>query len=114
MTSALSDQQQYAVQLALAGESIFLTGAAGVGKSYTLKFIVKELRNKLGTKHVYITASTGTAALAIGGTTVHSFAGVGLATAPAEELVKKIRHGSRQNWRHCRALIVDEVSMISL
>lgn len=110
---SLSNQQQHALGMALSGESIFLTGAAGVGKSYTLKFIVKELKRKWGAEHVFITASTGTAALAIGGTTVHSFAGMGLGTAPADELVKKMKRGPRKNWLNCHVLIVDEVSMIS-
>eukprot|EP00964_Phaeocystis_antarctica_P030279 scaffold17078_cov65-Phaeocystis_antarctica.AAC.9 len=57
-----------------------------------------------------ITASTGIAACHIGGTTVHSFAGVGLAKEKLSELeakVKKNRTCSRR-WQECRVLVVDE------
>ena len=39
--ATLNAEQKEAAQRALRGESVFLTGAAGVGKSYLLKFIVR-------------------------------------------------------------------------
>ena len=57
----LNQQQQHALELALSGSSIFLTGGAGTGKSFTLRRIIKALQGRLGGEAVMITASTGIA-----------------------------------------------------
>lgn len=98
------------------GKSIFFTGSAGTGKSVLMKSIITQLRQKYGKEpdRVAVTASTGLAAVNIDGTTLHSFAGIGLGKEPATELVKKIRKNpkARQRWVRTRVLIIDEVSMI--
>jgi len=76
-----------------------------------LRRIISALQGRYGEDAVMITASTGIAACHIGGTTVHSFAGVGLAKEKLSELeakVKKNRACSRR-WQECRVLVVDEV-----
>ena len=78
-TSTLNAMQQHAVGLARQGASFFLTGGAGTGKSFTLDFVVRALQRMHGAQNVFVAASTGIAACHIGGTTLHSFAGVGLA-----------------------------------
>ena len=50
----------------------------GTGKSFVLKVLKEELIKKYSAKTVFITAATGIAAIPIGGTTLHSFAGIGL------------------------------------
>ncbi len=62
---------------------------------------------------VAITASTGIAGLNIGGQTVHSFAGIGLGTLPAEELVKQIQKSVKlkMRWRTTKVLIIDESTL---
>ena len=65
--------QDLALEILLSGQSAFLTGAAGAGKTYTLaKFI--ELSRKTG-KKVAVTATTGLAATHLGGNTIHSWSG---------------------------------------
>ena len=54
---ALAREQEAAITAALAGRNIFLTGSAGVGKSYTLQQIVTRLQQRH--KKVYVTATTG-------------------------------------------------------
>lgn len=49
--------------------NVFITGSAGVGKSFLLNEILKSLKQL----KVYVTASTGVAACNIGGTTFHRF-----------------------------------------
>lgn len=49
--------------------NVFITGSAGVGKSFLLNEILKSLKHS----KVYVTASTGVAACNIGGTTFHRF-----------------------------------------
>lgn len=67
-----------------------------------------------GSDAVYVTASTGLAACSIGGTTIHSFAGIGLGTDNREVLLDKInsRRDSRIRWQSAKALIIDEISMV--
>jgi hypothetical protein len=58
------------------GANVFLTGGAGTGKSYLLKCILEEMVALYGKQAVFVTATTGIAAVNIGGTTVHQFAGI--------------------------------------
>jgi hypothetical protein len=61
---------------------------AGTGKSVLLREIIKGLREKYRARPdaVAVTASTGIAACNVGGTTLHSFAGIGLGIEPADQL----------------------------
>ncbi len=58
-----------ALSIAINGENLFITGGGGVGKSYITNLIAQELEN-LG-KNVLKCASTGKAAIIIGGETCH-------------------------------------------
>eukprot|EP00964_Phaeocystis_antarctica_P107498 scaffold72208_cov63-Phaeocystis_antarctica.AAC.1 len=60
-TANLDPDQQRALAVALSGRSLFLTGGAGVGKSFTLRRIVGALQQRHGINAVAVTASTGTA-----------------------------------------------------
>jgi len=64
--------------------------SAGTGKSLLLKEIVARLRKIHPPGSVYVTASTGIAACQVGGITLHTFAGVGLAKYKAQSLVFKV------------------------
>lgn len=56
---------------ALRGRNVFFTGSAGTGKSFLLKRLVQRLKAEHGPDCVFVTASTGIAACAIDGSTVH-------------------------------------------
>ena len=75
------------------------TGAAGTGKSFLLKKIITVLKSLHGEKKVAVTALTGIAANNINGTTLHSFAGIGLGTASLSELIQKIQGSKRDQKR---------------
>lgn len=109
-----SKQQIEVLKAVASGKSVFITGSAGTGKSYILGFIMRILRKRLGQQSVYVTASTGLAACALGGTTLHSFAGIGLGMDDAETLAAKAfgKQECRDRWRHAKVLIIDEISMI--
>lgn len=74
----LNSEQNLVLQLVLQGQSIFLTGSAGTGKSFLLKKIITELQEKYGGERVGITSTTGTGAIIIGGATLHSYLGIGI------------------------------------
>lgn len=109
----LSAEQRQVVELVVERcASIFFTGCAGTGKTRTLREIVA--RSAPATTRV--TAMTGVAASALpGGSTLHSFAGIGRATDSPERLVDAILRDSfrKREWCQCKLLIVDEVSMLS-
>ncbi|CAG8748853.1 22713_t:CDS:2, partial [Cetraspora pellucida] len=113
--STLTEEQREVYELAVVKrESIFFTGSAGTGKSMLLQKIITTLKNMTGNDAVAVTATTGLAALNIGGTTLHYFAGIGLGQGTTQELIKKVRdnRSARQRWTDCNVLIIDEVSML--
>lgn len=96
----------------LEGKSVFLTGAPGAGKTYVLnEFIYRATR---AGKTVAVTASTGIAATHIGGTTIHSWSGLGIKDFISEwdrdRLAKTDRLVKRYNAAD--VLVIDEVSML--
>jgi ATP-dependent DNA helicase PIF1 len=110
---ALNAEQRDAAARALDGANMFLTGAAGVGKSFLLKHVVSELERR-HPGGVVVTASTGIAASHIGGGTIHSFAGIGLGKGGRQKLVEKVLGNSAAvgRWESVAVLVLDEVSML--
>ena len=90
---------------------MFLTGAAGTGKSFLLD---QYLRGK-GSDDFPIVASTGAAAVIVGGRTFHSFFGLGIMEGGPEMAVNKALRSRKVLSRLQRAscVIIDEVSMLS-
>ena len=64
---------------------------------------------------VGVTAMTGLAAVGIGGTTLHSFMGIGTGSDYAVELLTKVKgkEDARQRLESTEILLIDEVSMLS-
>lgn len=75
----LSTKQYEAMEAILSGKSVFYTGAAGTGKSFILKLLLRVMLNVGAAKmpRIAITAATGIASCNIGGQTIHSWAGIG-------------------------------------
>lgn len=116
----LSVEQRRVYDTALMGQNMFISGSAGVGKSFLLMKIIEGLRERSpsGTaayRSVVVTASTGVAALNIRGVTIHSWAGIGLGALPFDQLLQQIDSKSyvRERWRRVQTLVIDEVSMLS-
>jgi ATP-dependent DNA helicase PIF1 len=70
---ALSDEQARVVAAVMGGKSLFFTGSAGTGKS----MVLGALKRTLPSSSTAFTATTGVAAVAMGGSTLHSWAGMG-------------------------------------
>lgn len=93
-----------------------MSHVAGTGKSVLLRQIISWARGRSETNklRVAVTASTGMAAVNVGGVTLHSWAGIGLGNGEMKEYLKSIKFGSgywvkvRERWESVETLIIDE------
>lgn len=108
----LNAKQKSAAEQTMNGENILITGPAGTGKSFTIKYIIELLRAEK--KNIGLTATTGTAAFIIGGQTIHSFMGMGIGEETTAEVFIKIKNRTSiyNTLAELDVLIVDEVSMM--
>lgn len=109
----LNDQQKNGLELMKKGYNVFLTGIAGAGKSFTLMCFIKWCIEQ--NKVYAVTSTTGVSALLIGGTTLHSWAGILLGLEDKITLYERVlsRDKSYKKWLYTNVLIIDEISMMS-
>ena len=109
----MDSKQQYAYNQVLKNKSVFITSAAGCGKSFTLGKIVRSAKER--DVEVGVTAMTASAALLIHGRTLHSYLGIGLGTKDASTLAFLTKTKNKKLYNRLRRLnilIIDEVSML--
>ncbi len=94
----------------MAGESAFVTGPAGTGKTYLLNQFVKLA--KFEGKHVSVTATTGLAATHLGGTTIHAWSGIGVHDSLPDKFAEHISKTRREIIEKTDILLIDEISMM--
>lgn len=102
--------QGLALEIMLSGESVLLTGPAGAGKTFVLNQFIKLA--KADKKHVSVTATTGLAATHLGGTTIHSWAGIGVLDYMPQGFAEHLAKGRREIIEKTDVLIIDEISML--
>jgi ATP-dependent DNA helicase PIF1 len=104
--------QKEALDILKTGRNVFLTGAAGSGKTYVLREYINYLRGLSAS--VGITASTGIAATHMGGTTIHSWSGIGVRDSLNKTELAEIAGKShvKKNLQRASVLIIDEISML--
>ncbi|HIP02104.1 MAG TPA: PIF1 helicase [Campylobacterales bacterium] len=97
-------------------QNIFLTGGAGVGKSYLTKQIIDDYESNY--RGVIVLGSTGISAVNVGGQTIHSFFSFGI-SSNFEELASSDRYNRNRIKELSKILkktdlvIIDEISMVS-
>ncbi len=84
--------------------NIFLTGGAGVGKSYLTKKLIKEYFGNL-----VVIAPTGIAAVNIGGQTIHSF----FEFSRNLSKLNSLSYPKKKLLQKTDLIIIDEISMVS-
>ncbi|HLG19009.1 MAG TPA: AAA family ATPase [Bdellovibrionota bacterium] len=108
----LSPCQQRALrELTNSRNNHFVTGVAGSGKS----FLIRQFLRDKDRKTFPIVASTGAAAVLVGGRTFHSFFGLGIMEGGIEKTVERALESKRvvKRLRKIEGFILDEISMIS-
>lgn len=109
----LNEGQKQFCNEVLEGRNCFLSGSAGVGKSFVVKFLFSFLeKNNISFGK---TATTGVAALNIGGSTINSWAGIGLANTDFNDIRKNVFRNKKAIARigYAKLLFLDEISMCS-
>ncbi|MFU0805525.1 MAG: AAA family ATPase [Pseudoclavibacter caeni] len=104
----LTGEQQAVLEAAERGQSVFVTGRAGTGKSTLLARLVREMPDK-----VVVCAPTGVAALNVGGQTIHSLFGLRVGVQDVTRISRTMSRETREVLAAVDTVIVDEVSMVS-
>src|SRR5690606_29277625 len=97
-------QQADALHLLKMGKNVFLTGAAGAGKTYVLNTYIRYLK-EYGID-VAVTASTGIAATHLYGTTLHAWSGIGVKDTLSKRDLEKLLENDRirRNYKKTKVL----------
>ena len=112
------DQGHTFERLVEAGHNVCLTGPGGTGKSHRTRALIARDPDRYA-----VTASTGIAAINVGGLTLHRWTGMMLGPQNGESneecldhLMRDSRFSIRAGFnrvRSCRTLVIDEISMLN-
>lgn len=96
------------------GKSCFITGEAGTGKSYLVNHLIEGLYQKYGknSNSVFLCATTGIAAVNIGGTTLNSAFSFFMPAVGNLNYPSSWTDDKKNTMENLSVLIVDEVSML--
>jgi ATP-dependent DNA helicase PIF1 len=109
---AYNKEQIRAIDLARDGHNLHLYGNPGTGKTHTTRKIIDEVNKKYPSPgQVCVMAPTGSAAVYIGGTTINSWAGLGLMKEDHNKLLQ-LANQKPTNWLNAKVIVLDEVSMV--
>jgi hypothetical protein len=109
----LNMKQKEALLAVTDGQNVFITGGAGVGKSYLIDYLIQDM--EINKKKCAVVAPTGVAAVQIKGFTIHSY--FRLPIYCDQMTSHELQHPECSDTvynriRNLEILIIDEVSMI--
>lgn len=104
--------QKEALDILKMGHNVYLTGAAGSGKTHLLNSYIAYLKSH--DVDVGITASTGIASTHLNGTTIHAWSGIGIRDRLTESDLEGMEEKSYlwKRFERAKVLVIDEVSML--
>lgn len=109
--NTLTTEQRNAYDAVMSGTNTFITGGAGVGKSYLLKFIVEGLIQS--GKQTIVCSFTNSAAILVDGSTIHRV--FDFPTTPCiTEKHPKIMKKANKVLKSSDVIIIDEISMVRI
>lgn len=105
--------QSEALRVLKTGANVFLTGEPGSGKTHVINEYIAWLRS-CGIEPS-VTAATGIAATHVGGMTIHSWSGIGIAESLSDADVDRIasKEHVAKRIQKAKVLIIEEISMLS-
>ncbi len=106
----LNEGQSLALRYLAEDGNVFITGGAGTGKSHLLRAYLR----RLDALKFPVLASTGAAAVLVGGRTFHSFFGLGILEGGPHAAVDRALKDRRvvRRLKKAQGFVLDEVSMI--
>lgn len=104
--------QEKALEVLKSRKNVFLTGEPGAGKTHTIGMFVEYLEEN--DIEYAITASTGIAASHLDGSTIHSWAGLGIRRGLVQAQLDGIKRNSYlvEKIKPIKVLVIDEISML--
>lgn len=99
---SLTRDQELAKKAVKSGKNVFISGAAGVGKSYVLNQIIAD-----SPTNTVVCAPTGIAALNVGGVTIHRL----LSLTPSSNIIGEDPFDVPEKLEKAKRVIIDEISM---
>ncbi|MCB0377492.1 MAG: AAA family ATPase [Bdellovibrionales bacterium] len=105
----LTPCQSRAIEVLKGRQNVFITGEAGTGKSFLIHRYLLRYAPKAP-----ILASTGAAAVLVGGRTFHSFFSLGILEGGKQRVIERaVRNGKLlKRLREIDEIIIDEISML--
>ena len=111
---SLNAEQRRAVDRVMCGHNVFISGKAGTGKTFIVKYLVKLMEKQ---KNVVVTCTTGMACTLYNQSmTLHSFAGLRNSRLNMDALVLSVTSNAEclKRWRSTDVLVIDEISQCSM
>lgn len=107
----LNNEQKAGYDVLCSGDNVFLTGGAGVGKSYLINKYISDMRNK--NKNVLVCAPTGVAAGNVNGITLHRAFEMPLGVILQKDIrnIEKYNKNIDELLYEVDVLVIDEISM---
>lgn len=106
----LAERQKEFLNIAIAGQNVFLTGKAGTGKTFVVRQAIEELRKK--GRNVVVCAPTGIAASNISGQTLYSLFGIPIHGILDFDACRYVKSQKRRLFQEIDTIVFDEVSML--